>query len=93
MSGISMEEIDLRVVTENPESTVATTDARMFNQSHDKHGQSGSVQIQSDDSSSAWFGMSLSLESDWLADTTFLQSQGYPVVVEDFTSDWATNYM
>jgi hypothetical protein len=93
MSGISMEEIDLRVVTENLESTVATTDARMFNQSHDKHGQSGSVQIQSDDSSSAWFGMSLSLESDWLADTTFLQSQGYPVVVEDFTSDWATNYM
>jgi hypothetical protein len=93
MSGISMDDIDLKVVTESLESTVATTDARMFTQSGDE-AQSGQQQSSSYaiDLSSAWFDMPLSLETDWLADTTFLQSQGYPVVVEDFTSDWATNY-
>jgi hypothetical protein len=93
MSGISMDDIDLKVVTESLESTVATTDARMFTQSGDE-AQSGQRQPSSHaiDPSSAWFDMPLSLETDWLADTTFLQSQGYPVVVEDFTSDWATNY-
>jgi hypothetical protein len=92
MSGISMDDIDLKAVTESLDSTVATTDARMFTQSGDE-AQSGQQQSSSHaiDISSAWFDMPLSLETDWLADTTFLQSQGYPVVVEDFTSDWATN--
>jgi hypothetical protein len=96
MSGISMDDIDLKAVTESLESTVATTDARMFTQSADEvqRGQQPPSSIHSHalDASSAWFDMPLSLETDWLADTTFLQSQGYPVVVEDFTSDWATNY-
>ena len=93
MSGISMDDIDLKAVTESLDSTVATTDARMFTQSGDE-AQSGQQQSTSNaiDLSSAWFDMPLSLETDWLADTTFLQSQGYPVVVEDFTSDWTTNY-
>ena len=51
------------------------------------------TQTQLLDSSTAWFDMQLPLEADWLADTALLQSQGYPVVVEDFVSDWATNYM
>jgi len=93
MSGISMDDIDLKAVTESLDSTVATTDARMFTQSSDE-SQRGPQQAGSHavDVSSAWFDMPLSLETDWLADTTFLQSQGYPVVVEDFTSDWTTNY-
>lgn len=93
MSGISMDDIDLKTVTEGLDSTVETTDARLFNQSNDEQRQFPSEPVQSVDSSSAWFDMPLSLETDWLADTTFLQSQGYPVVVEDFTSDWAINYM
>jgi hypothetical protein len=97
MSGISMDDIDLKVVTEGLDSTVATTDARMFTQTKDGHPGSNQQDITTDsqtvDSSSAWFDMPLSLEADWLADTTFLQSQGYPVVVDDFTSDWATTFM
>jgi hypothetical protein len=96
MSGISMDDIDLKAVTESLDSTVATTDARMFTQSADGAQRDqqppSSIQSHALDASSAWFDMPLSLETDWLADTTFLQSQGYPVVVEDFTSDWATNY-
>ena len=93
MSGISMDDIDLKAVTESLDSTVATTDARMFTQSGDEARRSQQQpSSHAIDESSAWFDMPLSLETDWLADTTFLQSQGYPVVVEDFTSDWATNY-
>jgi hypothetical protein len=90
MSGISMDDIDLKAVTEGLDSTVATTDARMFNQSNDGLPRSGTTAAQPFDSSSAWFDMPLSLETDWLADTTFLQSQGYPVEVEEFTSNWST---
>jgi len=98
MSGIKMDDIDLKVVTEGLESTVATTDARMFTGSCEDSLAGGNVSSSSGagpliESSTAWFDMPLSLEADWLADTTFLQSQGYPVVVEDFSSDWATNLL
>jgi len=98
MSGIKMDDIDLKVVTEGLESTVATTDARMFTGSCEDSLAGGNVSSSSGagpliESSTTWFDMPLSLEADWLADTTFLQSQGYPVVVEDFSSDWATNLL
>jgi hypothetical protein len=97
MAGISMADIDLKTVTERLDSTVAISDARMFRKSKDgsttEQRETPATQNQLLDSSTAWFDMQLPLEADWLADTALLQSQGYPVVVEDFVSDWATNYM
>jgi hypothetical protein len=92
-----MADIDLKTVTERLDSTVAISDARMFRKSKDgsttEQRETPATQNQLLDSSTAWFDMQLPLEADWLADTALLQSQGYPVVVEDFVSDWATNYM
>lgn len=97
MAGISMADIDLKTVTERLDSTVAISDARMFRESKDgsttEQREVPATENQLLDSSTAWFDMQLPLEADWLADTALLQSQGYPVVVEDFVSDWATDYM
>lgn len=93
MSGISMDNIDLKAVTEGLESTVAVADARMFARPQEESALERDLavlqHVQHSDSSTTWDEMQRSMNADWLADTTFLQSQGYPVVVEDFTSDWA----
>lgn len=93
MSGISMDNIDLKAVTEGLESTVAVADARMFARPQEESALERDLavlqHVQHSDFSTTWDDMQFSMNADWLADTTFLQSQGYPVVVEDFTSDWA----
>lgn len=95
MAGISMDDIDLKTVTEGLDSTVAISDARMFRQSNDASTaeEQQPFAAQPFDPSSAWFDTHLPLEADWLADTALLQSQGYPVVVEDFVSNWTRDYM
>lgn len=98
MAGISMNDIDLKTVTEKLDSTVAIPDARMFRQPNNTSAteQSQPVAVNDQlfgDSSSAGFDMELPLGADWLADTALLQSQGYPVEVEDFDSDWVANYI
>lgn len=96
MSGVKMNEIDLQQVTEGLDSTVTTSDARMF-QSEGKIGRAaepdfGPLLADQPEGSSGMFDMQLPLEADWMADTALLQSEGYPVEVENFTSDWASNY-
>jgi hypothetical protein len=88
-----MNDIDLNAVTENLDSTVSVSDARMLGipgVGFDRQGSEPTNTLSFDPS--AFFDMQLPPEADWLADTALLQSEGYPIMVEDFTSDWATNY-
>ena len=94
MSGVSMDDIDLKTVTEGLDSTVTITDARMFGQTTevDEMKQHDSV-VPADAAATADpFNVNLPLEADWVADTAMLQSLGYPVTVEVFSSDWNTLY-
>lgn len=88
ISGVKMNEIDLEQVTKSLDSTVTVPDARMF-------GPEGDVAqmefVEGQTTAAAPFDVQLPLEVDWMADSALLQSTGYSVMVENFTSDWATN--